>query len=161
MVWYISIMKKIALTKGFYAIVDDGVFDKLSKFNWHYSVGYACRDVWKKGKNKRLMMHRLIIGAKQGEEVDHKNGDRLDNRGDNLRFCTRSQNNFNQQISSRNKSGYKGVSWDKGNKKWRSQAHINDKAFNLGRYDTKKEAALAYNNFAIKHFGEFARLNLI
>lgn len=94
--------------------------------------------------------------------IDHKNGNTLDNRRENLRICTYSENNRNRkQISSNNKSGYKGVSWDKQKNKWRTCLNINKKQKHIGFFNDIIEAAKAYNEAAIKYFGEFAKLNKI
>lgn len=105
------------------------------------------------------LLHRLIMNAKDNEYVDHINFNKLDNRKCNLRICSKAENTQYQQISTRNTSGYKGVSWDKENNKWYAQIKTNGKHFNLGRFDNKHEAAKAYNIAAIHMFGEFAKLN--
>ena len=93
--------------------------------------------------------------------VDHINSDSLDNRRSNLRVCTVSQNNMNSAIGRNNKSGYKGVSWDKTNKKWRAGIKAKGKSVSLGSFNSKKDAARAYNEAAKKAYGEFAKLNIL
>jgi hypothetical protein len=104
-------------------------------------------------------MHRQILGAPPGQQVDHINGDTLDNRRVNLRLATHGQNQHNRGKYRNNKSGYKGVSWDKAAGKWRAQIKFNNKKYNLGRYHDPIEAALAYDAAAIRLHGAFARLN--
>lgn len=107
-------------------------------------------------------MHRLIMRAKKGQILDHINGDRFDNRKENLRFCTNSQNLANRSKTSLNKSGYKGVTFIPGRlRPWRAVITYKGKYTNLGYFETKEQAALAYNKAAVKYFGEFARYNQI
>ncbi len=95
------------------------------------------------------------------EVLDHINRDRVDNRTDNLREATASENSQNQSMYKNNKSGFKGVSWFKRDKKWVAQIKIDGKKKHLGYFDCKVEAAIAYNEAAIKHHGEFANINHI
>jgi hypothetical protein len=106
-------------------------------------------------------MHRVIIGAKLGELVDHVDGNGINNTRQNLRKATNSQNLINRKNLS-NTSGYKGVSYDRGhyrNKPWRAQIKINYKSKTLGYFSTPEEAADAYKVASINYFGEFARTN--
>lgn len=107
-------------------------------------------------KNIEVMFHREVIKAPVFSEVDHANGDTLDNRKTNLRFCTRAQNMQNQKPKS-GASIYKGVGRHKG--AWRARIELADKRLDLGRYSTEVEATLAYDYFAARMFGQFARLN--
>jgi AP2 domain-containing protein/HNH endonuclease len=104
-------------------------------------------------------LHRLIMNAPADKEVDHINGDTLDNRRCNLRICSHKENLRNQKLPKNSKSGYKGVTWYKRIKKWRSHIRLNKKQIHLGYFDDIKLAANAYNEAAIKYFGEFAKLN--
>ena len=110
-------------------------------------------------------VHRIVYAMRNGinlsptMQIDHINGDRTDNRIDNLRLATHAQNMRNTKISSRNTTGYKGVSWYDCNKKFVSRIHLNSKKIHLGSFNTKEEAALAYNAAALKYHGEFAQLN--
>ena len=94
-------------------------------------------------------------------DVDHINRVSTCNSKNNLRLATRSDNQRNKKIQRNNTSGYKGVCWDKARNKWKSGIHVNGKIINLGRFDTKEEAARVYNEAALKYFGEFAYLNVI
>lgn len=111
--------------------------------------------------------HRMIMKANKEEIVDHINGDTLDNRKQNLRICSIKENNRNRKMPITNTSGYKGVSFDiyhynHGAKKcWVAQITCNDKRIKIGRFMTREEAALAYNEAATKYFGDFARINIM
>ncbi|GAB4486607.1 MAG: hypothetical protein OHK0019_00560 [Saprospiraceae bacterium] len=151
-------MKKIPLTQGLFAIVDDEDYEELMKYKWSADKGnstyYAQRTIIAQRKNVR--MHRQIIGVTNPKlDVDHKNGNGLDNRRENLRVCTRSFNNANSKTPKDNKSGHKGVCWDKERKRW--AVRIGRK--HIGRYKDLRDAALAYNKAAIEIYGEFARIN--
>lgn len=156
-------MRKIKLSQGKYAIVDDNDFEWLNQWKWYLGSNkrYATRCKSRKLGKKRVYLHRLIMDAKKGEEVDHINGDKIDNRRENLRICTTMQNKHNYKIPITNTSGYKGVGWHKRDKKWTARIRVNYKLIHLGYYVDKIEAALAYNKAAIKYHKEFARLNKI
>lgn len=160
-----SVRVKIELTQGKCAYVDPEDAAKLSFRKWHASKSntqwYAKSDKGTRKNRQRLRMHRVIMGAKPGEQIDHINGDGLNNCKSNLRRCTHQENHFNEGLSKNNTSGYKGVSWCKRDKKWIAQIAPHGKNKYLGRFDCKHEAAEAYNEAAKKHFGEFARLNVI
>lgn len=162
-------MKIIELTRGYKTLVDDDDFDLLNQWKWtafvYKSDGrvravrnkrYGSR---KENKSMAILMHRFIISAPDGLEVDHKNLNTLDNRKENLRLATKSQNNMNRPIRANNKTGYKGVQ-ARGNV-FRARIRKDKKDYSLGQFQTAIEAAKAYNKKAIKLFGEFARLNEI
>lgn len=153
-------MKFIELSKGKVAIVDDEDYKSLSIYKWSYnSKGYAWRSI--KGENKRtyILMHRFIMGAKADELIDHKNGNRLDNRKCNLRICTRSQNNCNQRLQAREKtSKFKGLTITK-SKNWQVQISFCNNHKSLGTFTNEIAGANAYNYYAKKYHGEFACLN--
>lgn len=140
-----------------YAIVDKE-YAWLDKYKWVINdSGYALTTFRQPYKRER--MHRMIMSAKQGVEVDHINSNRLDNRQSNLRLCSRNQNNMNTGIRKHNTSGYKGVSLHKATGKWAAGIVHNYKKIHLGLFSDKKEAARAYNVAASKLHPEFARLN--
>jgi hypothetical protein len=147
----------IDLTNGGQAVIDDEDYARVSAHRWCRSRnGYA----YSTGpKRETLYLHRLVVGASGGEQVDHKNRDRLDCRRENLRKVTSAQNLMNKSISKVNTSGYKGVSFDKRRNKWRSRIKLNGKELNLGYYSTREDAARAYNGMAAELFGEYACLN--
>lgn len=153
-------MKTIPLTHGKFAIVDDEDFEMLNQHKWCLlgEGGYARRAI-NIGKNRTstMLMHRLIMGSVKGEEVDHINMDKLDNRRANLRKATSQQNRCNRPKPRNNKSGYKGVRWHKG--AWEAYIGLNGKFIHLGRFGGINDAALAYQAAAKKLHGEFARWN--
>jgi hypothetical protein len=156
------VTKEIPLSKGKVALVDDEDYELLHEHRWHMmSTGYAARNRSLKQYTQPglILMHRVIVGAKKGQYVDHVNGDKLDNRRSNLRICTQSQNSANRRLDSNNTSGAKGVSWCKERQKWQVHIRVKGKQLNLGRYDDFSEACAAYDAAAIKYFGEFARTN--
>lgn len=150
----------ILLTKEKTTILDKEDWEKFSKYKWRLLYKYAVRSK-RIAKNKyiNVFLHKEILGAKQGQIVDHKNGDGLDNRRSNLRFATISQNKYNQKIYKSNTSGYKGVSQKNG--KYQARITHNKKRIYLGLFNTAKEAGIAYNKAAKKYHKEFARLNKI
>ena len=105
-------------------------------------------------------IHRLLLGATNPKmQVDHINGNKLDNRKENLRLATNQQNQHNVGKRKNNTSGYKGVSWYRKRKKWKAAIKHNKKSIHLGYYDTPEEASRAYDKAAVEFFGEFAHLN--
>lgn len=154
-------MKTITLTKGKSCIVDDDDYDELMKYKWKFRIkdGYAARNIQTKEKNTTRFMHRQIIGAPPDLQTDHVNHNTLDNRKENLRVCTRSQNNHNHGLSRNNTSGYKGVSWKSNRGKWYASIGINGVGIYLGMFTNKDDAARAYNEAATRLHGEFALLN--
>lgn len=143
-----------------FALVDDEDFEHLSQFKWSYSGRYATRASGKAGKV--LYMHREILGDPDGYEIDHINHDTLDNRRLNLRLATRTQNSRNSRSRSPDKtSKYKGVIWHSQKSIWAAVIVVDRKQYWLGFFATQREAAIAYNEGAIRRFGEFACLNQI
>ena len=107
-----------------------------------------------------MSLHRFLLNVTDKNQfVDHINHDTLDNRKSNLRICSLQENSRNRKKAKTNKSGYKGVVLYKQSGKWKAYTKVNMKSKHLGYYDTKEEAALAYNDFAKKTFGEFCYLN--
>jgi len=152
-------VKRIPLTKGFEAIVDDEWYSILSQWNWYYSNGYAMRDIGTRDNNETIFMHRYITMAASVYQVDHINRNRLDNRFENLRVITPEKNYYSRAKQSNNTSGYKGVAFDKSRNKYMATITKGRKQHNLGRFNTAKEAAIAYNAAAQQFFGEYAYLN--
>ena len=158
-------MKKIPLTQGKHAIVDDEDYDKLLEHEWCASKGcntfYATRIVRVGRSRKTILMHREILNTPIGLHTDHVNGNGLDNTQNNLRVCTRAENTRNQTVRSNNTSGYKGVSWNSRKNKWNANIYAEDKNIHLGFFFCLIKAAKAYNDAAKKYYGEYAKLNVL
>ncbi len=144
----------IALTKGYLALVDDANFARLSQLKWCYnSSGYAVHYE----DRRTIFMHRLIMNAPPHLQVDHINQNRLDNRRENLRFATRSQNQANKGRQANNTSGYKGVSFRAG--KWEARIRVAGGRLQLGRFDDPVTAALVYDAASRLFNVDFAGVN--
>ncbi len=155
-------MKTLQLSQGQVALVDDEDFEALAKFKWHAGwypsskTYYAKRNVKLDGGRKTTaLMHRELMGAAQGQEVDHINHNGLDNRRENVRLCIRTQNNGNMRKRTGCSSQYKGVVWCKNHELWM----VRVKRKLVGYFVAENEAAQAYNRVAREKFGEFALLN--
>jgi len=150
-------MKVIQLTRNKQTKVDDEDFEYLNRWKWYCNnTGYAGREHYMGShKRKTILMHRLILQAQTGQEVDHINGDKLDNRKSNLRFVTRTQNLQNRAWR------LKGVSRKsektRGPRRWVARINVDGKTKFLGDFYTPEEAEQAYLNAAKEHFGEYAR----
>lgn len=152
-------MKQIALDGGFFVIVDDEDYEYLSAYKWHRNrTGYARRTLKHKGKSYVSQMHRLILGMEYGGDltVDHINGNTLDNRKENLRICTRSENQWNRINSKNNTSGYKGVSFHSATGQWRGRVSAHKVEYSVGYFETKELANEAVCEFRKKIHGCFS-----
>lgn len=160
----LSIGKMKNLPPKAFALVDKENLEDLLKFNWSLSdQGYAWRQFRKEGKIKHERMHRRILNASDGQFCDHINGNRLDNRKENIRICDKIKNGQNslKRKSQKGKdctSRFKGVYLHKCGK-WHAEITVLKKKRSLGLFKEEWVAAHAYNVAARFHFGEFARLN--
>lgn len=137
-------MKKIALTKGKFAVVDDADFKFLNQWRWKYHKdNYAVRTAT---GNKQIYMHREVNKTPHGILTDHINRNGLDNRRKNLRITTYSKNLLNTGKWKHNTSGAKGVQWNKQKAKWHALIQINWRVMHLGYYSNFKQARLARLN---------------
>lgn len=157
--------KEIKLTQGKVAIVDDEDYGWLNQWKWSTRTTkrnvYAERRDYRMGRRnaKSISMHRLITNAPPELQVDHKDGDGLNNQKSNLRLCTQKQNSANQRRHKNNSTGFIGVTTHRGENVWRAQIGIDGKRTYIGRFKTPEEAARAYDKRARETFGEFANLN--
>jgi hypothetical protein len=134
-------MKKIKLTQGKFALVDDKDFDYLNQFKWCYSHGYATRNDYP--NSKKIYMHRVINQTPKGFETDHINRDKLDNQRKNLRTVKKIGNIHNIGIRKTNTSGCTGVYWNKVNKNWRVIIGFKSKSLEIGSFKSKMDAIFA------------------
>ncbi|MBW8039596.1 MAG: hypothetical protein FVQ85_06310 [Planctomycetes bacterium] len=149
----------IPLTQGRFAVVDADDYERLIKHKW------SCQ----KSKNNcyasraygytRISMHRVIMKAPKGLQVDHIDGNGLNNRKSNLRLCTHAENVHNSRPMRNVSSKYKGVCWHKDKKKWCVSITKSDRRSYLGHFDDEIVAAREYDKKAKELFGEFAYLN--
>jgi len=166
-------MKTISLSRGMVTQVDDADFDWLNQWKWNAQrskrTWHAERKDSSSGKERTVLMHRLILNARAGMQVDHRDGDGLNNQRFNLREATQTQNARNQtrkMVGATSK--YKGVHWHKNHNRWSACIAIGPdwiasrrglKQVTLGDFSTEEAAARAYDAAAKEHFGEFAHLN--
>lgn len=150
-------MKKIPLTQGKFALVDDMDFLELVQYKWCFNKGYAVRGRPKRDGGGMILMHRAILNTPEGMDSDHRDANKLNNQRYNLRICTNGQNQQNQDKYKNNKSGYKGVNWDRS--RWRARIGVGGKKIELGRFFCLIKAVECYNEAAKTYHGEFARLN--
>lgn len=159
-------MKKIPLTQGKFALVDDEDFERINNFKWYANKSYTTNTWYAErtpivnGKKINLRMHREILGiTKKQIYVDHIDHDGLNNQKLNLRKCTASQNQANGSSARTSTSKYLGVSWDKSRGKWRASITKNWSFVRSARFDSEKDAAIAYNRWALEVHGQYANLN--
>lgn len=158
-------MRRIPLSQGRYALVDDADYHQLCIHKWRVqperSTFYARRDIRINKRNYKVRMHRIILGLvyRDGKQTDHIDGDGLNNQRTNLRICSTAENQHNQRIRTVGSSQYKGVCWHKRDQRWRAQIKLEGTSKCLGSFDSEVEAALAYNWAAKEHYREYARLN--
>ncbi len=157
--------RKIPLGDSMFTIVDPHDFYWLNNFHW-YAEGqdihiYAIRNIIKPGcKSRSMRLNREIMDAPDGLLVDHRNRNTLDNRRENLRLATNSQNQFNKAKTSRKTSSrFVGVFLEKCTGRWIAKVTVNRERVWSGRFDSEIDAAKAYDAAAKKYHGEFARLN--
>ncbi len=157
-------MIEIPLTKGYVAIVDDDCPPEILAQKWCAHVNnrsgkvYVVRNILNgDGRYCMRLLHRAIMSAPAGFEVDHIDGDGLNNQQSNLRLCTRAENMQNQRRQTDTASGFKGV--HRNHNKWRARIKTSEQSLNLGTFESKFDAARAYDEAAIRLFGEFARTN--
>ena len=157
----LTAMIKIPLPGDFITYIDDADELLVAGFPWrvlktHAGLYYV--QAW--NGYQHFYMHRLITGVAPRKEVDHWNGNGLDNRRNNLRIVSHLYNQGNQRARTNQTSRYKGVYWDKNRDRWMVQFTFNGKTRSIGRFTDELEAAQAYDAAATEALGRFARLNL-
>ena len=149
----------VPLSKGKVSLISAADVQVVRKFNWSaQKIGkyfYACACV--NGRN--IHMHRFLLNPSKNERVDHRNGDTLNNCRNNLRICTASENSGNMKAHADSSSKYKGVTYNKRQNSWMAQLTVNRKRVHCSYHKDPIDAAEAYDRVALKHFGEFARIN--
>lgn len=154
----------LANNRGF-VLIDAEDYELVSKHRWHILIAkhtsYANAKTKIDNKWTTVQMHRLIMSAPKDKQVDHRDGNGLNNRKENLRLCTNHQNSMNKKKHRKWSSKYRGVHWHKKSKKWYAGIRVKGNRIHLGVFKDEIDAAEAYNEGAIKHFGEFANLNEI
>lgn len=157
---------QIDLTQGKVALIDEADWDLVRGYRWYAyksrNTFYAKTNVRSNrgGRRQRqILMHRLLIGLTDPKvQVDHRDGDGLNNRRENLRACTHAENRRNTGAYANNKSGFKGVHWREDCGKWRAEIGVNGKLKHLGHYDSPIDAYAAYCAAAKELHGEFTNV---
>lgn len=158
-------MAIIRTADGTEILVDDADYAWLSQWKWHVlrpdGRPYAARREpgTRRKRGAYIFMHRTIVMPDPGLQVDHINGNTLDNRRENLRACTPSQNSMNTRARKGCRSRFKGVCWRTDWRGWKARITAGGKVHHLGLFKTEEEAARAYNDAARRLHGQFARLN--
>jgi hypothetical protein len=163
--------KKIVETKIF-ALVDEEDYDSVSKNRWYLMKLYHCdteilyarryEGCPKKGNHKAILMHREILGAtERSQKVDHRDGNGLNNKRDNIRICTHSDNMSNRKMSYKKDIKYLGVHFDKSTNTYKASMRLNGVSHNVYSFPTPELAALAYNDLVRKYKPDFGKLNEI
>lgn len=157
-------MKEIPLTRGKVALVDDADYERISQFKWELMITSGLSYARRRYRDdmdviRTQLMHRLILGD-EARQIDHVDGDGLNNQRANLRPASHRLNQGNTRLSRKNTSGYRGVTYNRECRKWAVMITIGNRRTYLGMYQDAKTAAAIYDAAATKWFGEFARLNI-
>jgi hypothetical protein len=146
---------------GYDVLIDDEDFEKVTSIDWHLLSGRG-KVYFRKskylGQNKRktILLHRFITNAPADKQIDHVNGNTLDNRKSNLRLCTVAENTRN--CKKKKKTGYKGVFFRKDRGKFTAQIRENYHIHFLGYFNAPEEAYEAYCEASKKYHKEFGRI---
>lgn len=145
------------------AIIDIEDYEKVKKYHWNNSsLNYTISHIFSNKKHKSIPLHRLIMGVEDKKtkiNIDHINGNVLDNRKCNLRFATQMQNCWNRRLKCTNTSGVTGVRREHKGNTWHAEIMVNYKIINLGNYRDINEAIKARKEAEIQYFGEYRRKN--
>jgi hypothetical protein len=157
---------EIPLSTGGIALIDDDDYHLVAGYKWRriWSVraktDYAGIRIGQSPGSRMLWMHRVILGlTDRWTLTDHRNFNGLDNRRENIRIASDSQNKFNRHKYANNRSGFKGVYFHKAVNSWVAKISFNKTQYPLGKFSSPVEAAIAYDRAAVELFGEFACLN--
>jgi hypothetical protein len=150
---------QIRLVNGRMALVDADMLEKLGRFRWYDMGRYAATIEY--NPRRAINMARFVLDVPSGLESEHKNLNGFDNRRENLRVATRSQNLANRSKTQGCSSRYKGVTWQANRGKWKAQIRVDKEYIYLGLFTDERKAAEAYNAAAVRRFGEFARVNVL
>lgn len=156
-----AIWRSIPLTQGKVTWVDQADYEMLSQFQWHAQRRRQAFYAVISANQRTRLMHRFLLLPDPEQDVDHVNGDGLDNRRRNLRVCTTRENQRNAHKPRGGTSWHKGVSWHKRGQRWQSQIQDCGKIYYLGWFRDEVDAALAYDLAALERFGEFAAPNFL
>ena len=135
-----------------HALVDDDDYERLNLGRWRWcrnSKGYVMRTTHVGGRAMNFRLHRVVMDAPDGIEVDHRNGNKLDNRRSNLRLATSALNSQNQLLSHANTSGYRGVTRERG--RWKAKSVLDGRTHHIGYYATAEEAGRAAASWRAAH----------
>lgn len=160
---------EINLNHGMVALIDDEMWNRVKYFTWRVQniptkqsdCFYATASVRYNGRKFTIYMHNLIMGMPEHGLIDHKDGNTLDNRIENLRIASKSQNGMNIRKRQHTSSKFKGVCFSGRDNSYRAYINVRGKQISLGYSKSEKECALAYNNAARQYFGEYAKLNIV
>lgn len=150
-----------------WTIIDAEDYPRVARHLWRYNpkpqsaTGHAERRYMAHGRLQIVALHRFLLDAPDDQEVDHINGDGLDNRKQNLRLVSHARNMMNRRLPKNNKSGYKGVRWCPGKKKWRAEISYGGKQYHLGYFCDPLDAATVYNEASLRFHGEYGRPNVV
>jgi hypothetical protein len=148
--------------KRYDVLIDDDMAPLVLSRKWHISdrkrgIYFSTSILFPDGKRRDIKLHRFIMECPPGLLVDHRNGNHLDCRRENLRVCTTAQNTRNEPMLKTNTTGFRGVSFHKRRKKYRAYIKFNNRYIHLGYFQTPEEAAAEYEKAARNYFGEFYR----
>lgn len=145
-------------TPGYVALIDLEDLGRVRQYSWHADITPWGPYARAYTPARKVSLHRFIMGTPKGVQIDHRNGDGLDCRKENLRPATQTQNNGNRKKGKRGTSSYKGVRL-RSYGRWQAKIKCNGVQRSLGHFSDEESAARAYDAAAVEVFGEFARLN--
>jgi hypothetical protein len=165
-------VKEVPVHGGLVALVDDADYELVSQYSWWPNRGTGSQTIYARAymrgakRQQSVLLHRLILSARHSVEIDHENLNGLDCQRHNLRLATVAQNKQNTPKYRTYKgipttSRFKGVFWRRERNTWVARGYLNGKGVYLGSFKEESDAAAAYNTFALDHYGEFSRLNII